>query len=179
MGRPLSYTVAAPPEQVLESIARSVSRSSWIGFSFADRGSTRLVGGLGREPRTFSFRRARGFLTPPRVVVLRGRVEPTLEGARVNARYAYHPLVQATRIGWLAFFVLVAAVSSLAAAREPGIWLFVAIIGVWSLLLQLPFEYAAHGDRAALRVELERILRHAGSVSDEAGRLSSVPPAKS
>jgi hypothetical protein len=158
----LEYTVEAAPELVLESIAAASARPTVIGFALTDRTRSELVGDVSKEHRSFDLRRSRRLGTPPRVAMLRGRVEATGMGAKVVATYALHPAVRIARLMFVLLFVAFALLVLPAASSQPQLLWIPVVIGFIVLLMMVPFEWLAFVDRSRLRLALEDALRRAG-----------------
>jgi hypothetical protein len=170
MSRKLDYTVSAPPDVVLGSIAAASTPASLFGFALADRASTEVVGGVTGEGPAFSLRRARRFGTPPRVVTLRGRVEPEGTGTRVVASYGLHPVARIARACLVLLFLAFALLVLPGAASQPQLLWLVVGIGVVVALMLLPLMRLASADRARLRDALEELLRRSGAVTPHDAR---------
>jgi len=161
------YRVKASPDRVAGAIARSVAQGGILGYSVTDWTSAVFVGRMINND-SFDLRRPRGFATTPRVVVLRGKIDPAEDGALVSVRYGLHPAVLIMRSALLGFLVLTAVVvipASLGGAPEL-LWVL-AVFAFIIALMWLPFEWLARADRAKLRMDLETILRRTGSTVRE------------
>jgi hypothetical protein len=159
--------VTAPPDRVVDAIADSTTPSGTLGYALTDSTSSLFVGKVATNGN-FDLRRPRGLTTGPRVAVLRGKVESTVEGSLVTVRYGLHPLVFFARSVWLFFLGLTAVVvvpASLAGAPEL-MWVLAVFTFVIALLF-VPSEWVARADRAKLRSDLEATLRRAGSTAPE------------
>ena len=157
----------ASPDRVADAIARSLAQGGILGYSLTDRTSAAFVGKMTNND-SFDLRRPRGFATTPRVVVLRGKIDPAEDGALVSVRYGLHPAVVIMRSALLVFLVLTAVVvipASLGGAPEL-LWVL-AVFAFIIALMWLPFEWLARADRAKLRMDLETTLRSTGSTVRE------------
>jgi hypothetical protein len=159
----IRYHVTAAPERVLAAIARAVSPGGLIGFSLTDRAATGLIGSVAHDA-TFSLRRPRGLITPPRVLVLRGRVESAPAGANVLMTFSLHPAVRAARAVWVLFFVVASLLVLPAAQTYPELLWAPVVLGLVVLLMLVPFELLARQDKTHLGSEVEDLLRRAGAI---------------
>ena len=162
MSDPVRFHVGAEPEHVLRVIA-AVAKPGVMGFSFSDRAATSLVGSVAKDS-TFSLRRARGFMTAPRVTLLRGRVQNAQAGSSVLIAYSFHPLVRAARAALVLFFIAISLLVLPLAQADPQLLWIVVVIGLIVALMLLPFELLARQDKSHLRSEFEELLRRAGPV---------------
>jgi len=169
------YRVAAPPERVVDAIARAMSPGGLVGVSLTDRTPTLFVGRIANDS-SFDLRRPRGLTTAPRIAVLRGRVEPTLGGAIVNVWYALHPLAWSARVFWLLLLGAVALVVLPASFGQPELLWILVIFAFVIVLMLAPFEWLARVDRAQLRSDFEETLRHAGPISSVPAATGDISP---
>jgi len=161
--------VEASPDRVADAIARSLAQGGILGYSLTDSTSAVFVGKMANN-RTFDLRRPRGFATTPRVVVLRGKIDPAEDGALVSVRYGLHPAVLISRSALLGFLVLTAVVVIPASfAGAPELLWVLAVFAFIIALMWLPYGWLARADRAKLRADLETTLRRTGSTVRESG----------
>jgi hypothetical protein len=168
----LEYRVAAPPSAVLESISAASTRGSMLGFAIGDNARAQLIGGIRKNHEGFDLRLARGLGTPPRVVVLRGRVSADGAGTMISARYTLHPLARFARTVFVLLFLAFALIALPGAGRDPQLLWIPVVMGFIVLLMLVPFEWLAHFDRRNLRSALEEILGRAGPITRLQGRSS-------
>ena len=157
----------ASPDRVADAIARSLAQGGILGYSITDWTSAVFVGRMTNNG-SFDLRRPRGFATTPRVVVLRGKIDPAEHGALVSVRYGLHPAVLISRSAWVGFLVLTAVVAIPASFNgAPELLWVLAVFAFIIALMWLPFEWLARADRAKLRADLETTLRRTGSTVRE------------
>jgi hypothetical protein len=158
------YALAAPPERVIASIAASARPGSALGFSFSDLTARPLVGAI-RADGSFSVRRARGFGTTPRFLVVRGSVRPDGVGSDVSAEFALHPAVRIWRALVVVLFIGGSLAVLPAAATQPALLPVVITLGAIAGLMLLPIQLLAHEDHEPLRLAFEAMLRHSGEIT--------------
>jgi hypothetical protein len=160
------YRVHAPPERVVDAMARSTVPGRLLGYSLTDATAATFVGKITNDG-TFDLRRPRGLATTPRVVVLRGKVHLAEDGAVVAVRYGLHPAVLLTRSVLLGFLILTAVIVIPASFGDLRLlWILVVFAFVVALMLA-PYEWLARADRTRLRSDFEETLGRAGSIVRE------------
>ena len=138
-------------------------RGSVLGLLVSDRAGDQLIGSVSQSG-SFNLRRARSLGTVPRVIVLRGRVQPTGASARVVAGYAFHPAVRAAGFAWAALVAMFTIVVVPGVRDHPELLWIPAVMGFTAVLFWLPVEWLARADRASLSASLGALLQRAGPV---------------
>ena len=160
----VEYAVSAPPGRVLGAITTATTRGSVVGFMLSDRSDAFLIGTV-RDDGSFDLRLPRSLSTPPRVALLRGRVRDDAAGSIVAGSFALHPAVKVGCVLPVAFGLLSTVIVVPSVREYPGLLWVPAVVWLTVALFGFPFFWFARYDRAALRVDLEEILRQAGTIT--------------